>query len=439
MPARPRHAPILSVIPAIVAGTLLVGCAAAPPSPSATAIVASASPALTPPPSARPVPSAPPSLSPSPTPTAPGPGEAPAGPWTRVDWIAAGDVLPLGPSNVGVYGWSRGYVAVRAIGGDSGDGSGEPFTLTTSSSADGLRWTPARSADVAGLVGGAELGGIVEGPDGLLMFGRPLPDTCGGPPTVSALWTSRDGETWRRVTLPSSFGSNRVATLEGGSAGYIATGLRSDGKTPLIWTSADGARWRVAPLPHVTSGSLLVDGGTSFQGGLVVVGALVGPEGCGGVSSIHPSIWWSRDGTSWTREALAGASTSAHATMSIRRLSDHAVAAFEQTGGDETLQGWVSTDGRTWAPVAKPSGLAAFGLVTDGRHAATIVDPGSESGPPTVATFDDRLVMTTVSQSGDGPVASPDELGWTFAVGPTGVLVTRYDGTAVWLGVPASS
>ena len=45
--------------------------------------------------------------------------------------------------------------------------------------------------------------------------------------------------------------------------------------------------------------------------------------------------------------------------------------------------------------------------------------------------------VTTLAQTGPGPVASEDGLGWSFAVGPTGILAVRYDGGAAWLGVPS--
>jgi hypothetical protein len=318
-----------------------------------------------------------------------------------------------------------------------GQGSSEPFAIAVASSSDGLRWSTARTLDVKGLDGGIEIAGLVQGPAGLLMIGRPFGDTCGGPPIVSALWSSTDGTAWRRVSWPKAFGSNRVQTLDAGSAGYIATGLLTDGQTPGIWLSNDGVTWRSAPLPRISSGRLVVNGATSFAGGFVVAGAVLGPEGCGGATSLHPSVWWSMDGARWTREALAGAASSSDASMTIRRLSDRSLVAVE-TYGAAGERAWRSADGRTWAPTGSPPTVIEYGLEIDGRHAAALVAPESGSGPPAILGFDDALTVTTLTQTGDGPVASPDELGWTFAVGPTGILVASYDGGTLWLGVPST-
>jgi hypothetical protein len=365
---------------------------------------------------------------------------APAGAWTRLDWIAAGFVLPPGHTNVGLLGWSGGFLAVAASGGHTGDDtSNAPFAIASAASSDGLHWSAWRNLDVSKLGDGVDVDGIVEGPSGLLLVGRPFGDTCGGPETVAALWSSTDGATWKRVPLPSVWRSNRVQSLDGGSSGYVATGLLSDGTTPGIWLSQDGATWHTAALPKLTSGKLVVDGATSFAGGLVVVGAVLGEEGCGGAASVHPSIWWSADGVRWTREALAGASTASDASMRVERLTDGTIAAFVETSTTTPgLQAWISTDGRAWTAVSSPEDFAAYGLVGDGRHAAAIIEPDSGTGAPTVYAIDENLSATTLTQAGDGPVASPDSGGWSFAVGPTGIVLLGSDGR-VWIGVPGAS
>ncbi len=363
---------------------------------------------------------------------------APGGAWSRLAWTNAGAVLPLEATQVGIYGWNGGFVAVGASGGDlSPEGSPQPLAFAVTSSLDGLHWSAAQTMKVSGLDGGDRVAQLVQGPTGLLLIGRPFGDTCGGPPVVAGLWSSSDGTAWRRVTWPKAFGSNRVQTLDAGSAGYIATGIRTDGQTPAIWLSNDGVAWRSAPLPRISSGRLVVNGATSFADGLVVAGAVLGPDGCGGASSLHPSVWWSANGTSWAREALPGASSAADASMTVLRVTDRSLMAFESSGttGDRA---WRSQDGRAWALVASPPSLVSYRLVTDGRHAVAVLEPESGSGLPAIIAVHEAVPPTTLVQTGDGPVASGDGPGWTSAVGPTGIVVAREDGGALWLGRPSN-
>jgi hypothetical protein len=375
-------------------------------------------------------------LSPSPT-ALPEVAIAPAGPWPRIEWLAAGTVVPLGPTNVKVFGWADGYVAVATKGGDDGTGYIAPIVVTTSASADGLRWTAPRAIDASGLDGRFEILGVVQGPHGLLLVGHALAGTCGGPSLVAALWSSADGHAWRRLALPKDFKTSRVETLDGGSAGFIATGLRNDGTTPGIWASRNGAWWRSLPVPSVSSGTVVVNGATSFASGFVLAGAVLGPDGCGGAMSLNPSLWWSADGAHWTQDTIAGTSAADDASMIVRRISDHALVAIETTFAAPETRAWVSADGRTWTRVDAPSVTIQYAMLGNGRSTAIVVDPESGVGAPEITALDDNLRQTTVTQSGNGPVASADGMPWTSAVGPTGILIVTVDGEAAWLGVPA--
>jgi hypothetical protein len=398
------------------------GLPSVPAAPSPSAVAVTPSPVVTPTPSASSLPTV---------------AAAPTGHWAAISWLDAGHGVPLGPSNVQVDGWSRGYVAIATSGGDDGNGNVTPFVVTASASADGLHWSAAQTLDAARL-DFVEIAGVVEGPSGLLLVGNADAGTCGGPAWVSALWSSVDGLAWRRLALPKDFRTSRVETLDGGSAGFIATGPRSDGTTPGIWFSRDGAAWRSLPVPKVSSGTVVVNGATSFADGLVLAGAVLGPDGCGGATSLHPSLWWSADGTRWSRDTLAGTSSSRDATMTVRRVSDHAVVAIESTSEAPELRAWISTDGRTWTRVASPPTTLQYAVRTDGRNAAVVLDPESGVGPPTITAVGDDLGLTELSQSGIGPLASEDGVPWTSTIGPTGILVVSVDGSTAWLGVPTS-
>jgi hypothetical protein len=413
----------------------LLGCSAAPASESpgasvpASPVAPMTTPAVTPPAS--------PTVTPIPTPTPMlAVGVAPAGAWNTLDWINAGAVLDLGPVKVAVHGWSGGYVAFDESGGDDGNGNVTPIVIRSQASADGFRCSPPTILDTSGVGDNVEVSGMVDGPSGLLALGYQFGDTCGGPEPLVALWTSADGHTWTRVAIPKDFRSGGALTVRGGAAGFIATGHRADGTTPAIWTSQDGRTWHAATLPKVSSGTLVIDDGVSFDGGFEVVGAVLGEGEGGGPAHIHAATWTSIDGTSWTRSSLSGSLTAPTASMTIRALSDGALLTTQASADDSVVRAWTSTDGRTWVPVDHPSDVLLRDPVGEGGHAVLVIDPDSGSGPPTVLGIDDHSGVTTLGQTGDGPLASVDSAGWTAAVGPTGVLLVGSDGGGVWLGVP---
>jgi hypothetical protein len=333
-----------------------------------------------------------------------------------------------------LFGWSGGYLAFASDGGLGSDPATKP-SLTTSSSVDGLHWTPARTVDMSGFGDEVNITAVAEGPSGLVAIGFPPPDTCGGPPSIAGLWRSVDGGgTWAPIDLPADMVKSSVQSVEGGSAGYIATGVKSDGKTPGIWVSQDARTWTSATLPKPANGTLVVNGATSFAGGMVVAGAVLGPEGCGGAQPIKPALWTSPDGTSWTIRSLPGASTAKDATLRVSRIDDHAVAAIQLAGDSSTA--WVSTDGTAWTKIDHPTDASLYGTVSAADRAIAITSP--ESGPLLIQGVGDDLGLSTITQSGDGPVVGKDLDPTIQAVGPTGLLSMVYNGSKAWLGVPSS-
>ncbi len=434
-----------AALAAVIGLGLLGGCssgqpASAPPSPSIAPAPSVGSPSPSAAPSSTPAPTrtAPPSVAPSPS-AGPVAGQAPDGPWTGLTWITADAAFPKlvpNPSeNAGLqlYGWSHGYVA---FGSDGGQGSNITPSLIATSSTDGLHWTAARPVDIGGANDQITIEHVDEGPGGLLAVGYFPPDTCGGPPAIAGLWKSTDGTAWKHVALPRDMVRGHVENVAGGSAGYIATGKLSNGTTPGIWLSQDGTTWKAAALPKPPSGTLVVNDGTSFAGGYVLAGAVIGPEGCGGASSIHPAVWWSADGTAWTREALPGGLTSKNASLTIRRLSDDELYAID--GAGDTPKVWISTDGRHWTQIRTPTDEALYGTIGDGERSIVVAAP-DDSGPLIYKAVSDQLDVTPLSPTGDGPVQTPDSIGTISAVGPTGIVVVNVDGSKLWLGVPSGT
>jgi hypothetical protein len=264
---------------------------------------------------------------------------------------------------------------------------------------------------------------------------------------VEALWTSPDGLTWTRVQSPAFFTSASVYTVDAGSTGYIASGTLKDGVTQAVWLSADGRSWRQVALTKATFGNFVVDGATDFAAGYVISGTVASNGGCGGEASVFtPSLWWSANGTSWTRSKLTGAGPASDAWVTVNRISDHALMAIASRW-DDTSQTydqlvWVTSDGRTWNVVKSPSTMLSTNILTNGQRGLLVLAPSDDNGPPTIATVGDDLTVTTLNQTGGGPVGSSTNwASWMpfAAFGPTGVVILSSDGLNLWLGVPTAS
>ena len=417
------------------------GCATAatqPPSlaPEASPLAtATASPTTVPSPDSRAPSSSPaPTATPNPSPTPlPAVGQAPAGPWTALHWLQAG-ALPLGPTELDIHGWSGGYVAFEQSPGSDEDGNDLPVTIRASSSRDGVTWTKPTAVD-SGLRGMIAIRTVVEGPSGLLALAFHYGDTCGGPEPVVAMWSSPDGLAWKRLPLPKAFTTGAVQTVAGGSAGFIALGTTSDAGAPAIWTSQAGTIWTSRPLPTVSSGTLALDDVTSFADGFLLVGTVLGEEGCGGAEHISPAIWFSADGSGWTRISLPGALRTSNTSLAVRRFGDRLLAI--QTAGDaEKAPAWTSTDGRTWTRVADVSPDVADVPQSDGVHSLTVIGPDSGTGPATIIGVAPAGTTATLSQDGDVPTESEEGPSTLYAVGPTGLFAYVADGSGSWLGIP---
>ena len=447
---------------------LVVGCGSVagtpPPSSLATTPTASAAPvtpAATPSPTAAPTPTATPDSTPTlepvspptppPTPTpAPTPlpqvGLAPSGPWTGITWIAAGAAFPQvpAPTNDGyaapqIFGWSGGFVGFIDV---SPSTVGGRSSLLATSSADGLHWTTVRRMNRPNTRYDLAITELVEGPSGLLAIGHYGRGACGGPATVDAMWTSKDGVAWHRVTPPNDFRTASVYTLDGGSKGFVASGTLRDGRTQRVWVSKDGRDWSAANLPTSTLGKVVVDGATSFAAGFVVAGAVLGDGGCGGPALVTPSLWWSASGVGWQRSTLSGAKPAHNADMTVTRISDHALMAtattWDATTSDEIRTVWLTHDGRTWRLVHAPSKLLSQDVMTDRRRGLLVLEQPDIYGPLIIATVGDDLAVRVLAQTGDGPVLSEDFAIRESALGPTGVIVLSEDASKLWLGVPTT-
>ena len=435
-------------------GLTAVACAAAIPSANSSSVgttasavespssSAAATPTVASTPSATATPSPSPSPSPSPTTVVlPSLGPVPSGDWTAVRWIAvpvgfaaAATVVPSGDLVVsdgqfGVYSWSRGYLGFNYTTNVSGWSA-----IEASYSPDGLRWKTSGPLDMTGLKGPYDVTSIVEGPTGLLAVGRLQGAACSTGHGVDAIWRSSDGIAWHRTDM-STFGGGFVAGIEAGSAGYIATGSLK--AADAVWTSTAGVTWSSVDLASKTFKGMLVQNATAFSGGYVIAGSVRSPNyGCGSQPYLTPSLWFSPDGRTWSRDNVPGVKAGDPAWMKVGRISDTALLATEwsETGDITTTSTWTSIDRRAWKPVSVPV-LDNSNLITNGRHGLIVNTP--QAGQIDVYAFEHDLSVGKLVETGD----VPDQQAWAdpgmwppIAFGPTGLVVANASGD-VWVGV----
>jgi hypothetical protein len=348
--------------------------------------------------------------------------------WNAVSLPAKLVATSDSPFQNALFGWSRGYLAFHE---NVNSGATVPWI-----SADGRQWQQGKSLDMTGIGQGAQVEEVVEGPVGLLALGRApgcVDDGYGCvPEPATALWTSADGASWTRVDLRKAFGGAAVGDVSAGPKGYMAVSRSSDSSTasPAVWLSADGQTWRAASLAPETFEDAYLARGAVLGDGFLVAGRIGSLEGWGGgdFPATTPAIWWSADGSYWSRVALADAAAAPEAEAAITKIAAGKLVADVARWdcscppeGDD--QAWTSSDGRTWEAAATQFPSATV-VLSDGHQALQVV---SSDGALTVAISSDGFEWAQVAVSGPGPADVSDE-----AYGPAGVLVEDSSGN-LWL------
>lgn len=350
--------------------------------------------------------------------------------WTQVDLPAGLAVTSESSSQNAFFGWSKGYV------GFSESLNGGP--IVPWDSPDGRNWHQDKALDTAGLTGGAWVSEVVEGPAGLLALGRApgcLMNGSGCVPTpAKALWTSADGRTWSRVELAGQFGGRAVGDVSAGPKGYMAISRSSESATsdPAVWLSANGRSWRSVTLPPEAFKDAYLASGSVLSGGYLIAGRIGSVAGYGGgdYPSTTPALWWSADGSAWSRVSLAGASAAPEAEAAVTTIANgrqiaHVVRWDLRVPPDGANQTWSSPDGRSWTPSGDGFPSPAV-ILTDGHQA---MQPIATEAGVTVSTSPDGFDWTQRAITGTAPPDSFD-----VAVGPSGLLVSSTDQRA-WLAV----
>ena len=422
-----------SVSPSVVPSSSGSGATPAVATPAVATPAASASAVATP---AVATPATPtPAATPSPAATVPG-GSA----WTGIHWTAGptsnGLPAPVTTTDAAgnqtstgtyAYGWSKGFVVFRTIGVITGDELSKSIAIVPYVSTDGLTWTKGQPLDVTGLDAWEIVAGVVEGPAGILAYGHGELATCGGPTHYNRLWVSKDGLSWSRID------KGGFTYIDAGSSGYVATDYSSN-----IWVSADGVAWKAVNMAKAGTKGILVDGVTAFARGFVVAASVPVPsEGCGTATAPKtPSLWWSQDGGTWSRDALSPVLVGSQASAGVKRISDNALLSIGSTWGtSETSRAWTSTDGRVWTVDPDPQVLTND-LLTNGAYGLLVSSP--ENGNMSVWGFDGDQRLVALPQTGDLPTAPLND-GNRPVLGSAGLLVPSTDGTRFWVGTPTGS
>ena len=232
----------------------------------------------------------------------------------------------------------------------------------------------------------------------------------------------------------TAFGNTQISKVSAGSGGYVAVG---DGGP--VWVSNDGTSWQPVDLTAPAFANSKIDDGVAFAGGYVLAGSTAGHDGCNSQAGQMSAVWWSANGSQWTRDQLPPAETSAGSpdTYSVCRITDHSLLALGfvwGSGGTEVA--WTSSDGKTWTAAPDLNNINTYAIVTDGKH-TIVTDTAVRS--TFLKAFDDQLKLAPLADVGDTPVADAHDEGhhsWSYAIGPTGVVVTRAD--HLWIGLPSA-
>jgi hypothetical protein len=398
-------------------------------------------------------------------------GLAPSGDWKSLNWIhiqgglaaryptIVPDVLATmddgtqideeGP-NVFLGGVKGGYIQLLW----------DPFqrTWTPWLSADALAWRQGPAFDISAWASdfanwdkvatdadtrtacGVTVGDFVQAANGIVVRASfECQGGCGDAyESAPAWWTSTNGLTWTPADLSSTFGKAGITTISGGANGFI--GLTENSKAS--WTSSDGHAWRKGTVP---ANAYRVSLPVSMNGGFVIAGVVRRPTApppdagrCMTVPEVDQAgtvatVWWSKDGLTWTPQSLPGA-TGERIVMSLYRIDDHTVIAVEDSQvadpSMDTYTYWLSRDGHTWT---RMTNLASDAWIPVEGSDRGLIDMWGSPGDR-YFTIDRDGSARELTQS--GAVPQTPSVTQEF-VGPVGLLVT--DGTSFWLGVPSAS
>jgi hypothetical protein len=235
--------------------------------------------------------------------------------------------------------------------------------------------------------------------------------------------------------------------------GFVGLG-RTD-VAPTVLLSSDGRTWAEGSLPGDLHPGSWVNDPTAFSGGYVLPGTVLeqgtaeisdigggGTPGSGGCIEPGPNdnpptyrgaVWWSPDGSNWTRATLDGTIATYSVNMTVLRIDDHTLVATQRAWSADAVKqpnaAWISHDGKAWAPL-QGFPVDNGGVVSSRSHGVIyLTDNRAPLSKLYTVSGDDTVVPLTLN--GQPPSLAEPQM----ALGPAGLLVTD-DGTQFWLGVP---
>jgi hypothetical protein len=253
---------------------------------------------------------------------------------------------------------------------------------------------------------------VAYGPQGFIAVGR-VGAPKGRQPT--AVWRSRDGRDWERVTKRGDFPpGTRLRTIIGADDGYLLGGVIHGRRAPraAIWSSADGRSWTLArgrqafdiggyvdTMEDPGSGGIdafalypaSFDGAATLSSGVVAVGqSCLAPAGrsifswnafCWG------EVWRSEDGSSW-RQGDGGPQTRGASSV-VSALGQRVLTDAPICYDDCASAILLSDDARTWSVAygSPVSGTLQAISAAGARFHALLASPGPEGGLSTLVLW----------------------------------------------------
>ena len=267
----------------------------------------------------------------------------------RLAQVSLPDGIP-GVSLTRVLAGGPGFIAVGG-GYSSTEGTVVPLILT---SVDGRTW---QHVALTGRANTGQIMDMVAFSGGFAAVGQRTGNGAGG--EQGAVWLSADGSSWESLPAVNAFSGAEVRAVTTWGGGLLAVGcaLTSDSSClrDVAWTSSDGRTWQRSTLPFKPAFDIR---DVASDGKLLLV---VGGSGIQDVGSPIAAI--SSDGTQWAMQDLAGQGVLSSATMVGDGSAVGVGTAIDFDNGDSGVAVRSADGGATWTVLdAGPHGSGFSGM-----------------------------------------------------------------------------
>jgi hypothetical protein len=277
-------------------------------------------------------------------------------------------------------------------------------------SVDGRTWDRQPPFQTSGDTSGPRL--VAAGPGGVVAVG-------GGNGGRLSIWHSSDGLTWTAAPDQPAFRSHDgsfedISGVSASNAGWVAVGGESYNSTgpsllrAVVLTSPDGLQWTREPdAPALERATMNAIARTAS--GFVAVGSVIGASASGD-AELHPAVWTSPDGRTWSMSTdpptfaipgapaqtafqLRGVAVQGHRMVTVGWMTSRSPNPEIDVVSTSAVAWW--SDGGAWTP-------ARVGVFEFGRSVTIADAPGR------------FVVFTDPNDScGGGIWGSPDGESWT--------------------------